>query len=562
MWDEVGFANNPEEDNMPVIPVSRTRLLIEVAPDIEPAEVAGEIRVVAGSQFHIAPSGSVRARAAQGPAAPVWLMATPPMTTSRVHPWDLAHDFASQPSTRATPPVQFVEPDLLQSFVYERPPESPEMFRFGGRVCEPGAPSPDWPSREEFAWHLGDEFSQLASARAFVGAPSGNRVRIGILDTGFDPVHSTLPLQLMLELQHDFLDDDLDATDPGTSGLGDNPGHGTATLALLAGRRVQPQGESAFDDFLGGAPHVEVVPIRIADSVIHFSSSAMAEGIEYAITSGCRAISISMGGLPTRRWAHAVNAAYEAGVAIFAAAGNNVRDGFPTREIVWPARFDRVVAVCGATADKGPYFKSGLDDMQGNFGPETKMQSAIAAYTPNTPWAEIGCRDVVSLRGGGTSSATPQAAAAAALWLQHRPPPTNIERWQRAEAVRRALFTSADKRPPTSFKFFGQGLLRARDALEVPFDTSQPKAQKDNVWFPLLNLLTGFDELSVSRRRMLEDEAAQLAASSPEIIEVLPDPDVPPDQISADDRQRILEALQRHRSASSTFQEFITEASP
>jgi hypothetical protein len=489
-------------------------------------------------------------------------MATPATTTPRAHPWDLAHDFASQPSTLATPPVQFVEPDLLQGFVYETPPESREMFRFGGRVCEPGAPSSDWPSREEFAWHLGDGFSQLASARALVGAPSGNRVRVGILDTGFDPAHSTLPLQLLLELQHDFFDDDLDATDPGASGLGDNPGHGTATLALLAGRRVQRQGEPAFDDFLGGAAHAEVVPIRIADSVVHFFSSSMAEGIEYAVTSGCRVISISMGGVPSRRWAHAVNAAYEAGVAIFAAAGNNVRDGLPTRETVWPARFNRVVGVCGATATKDPYFKSGFNGMQGNFGPEDKMHTAIAAYTPNTPWAEMGCRDVVSMNGGGTSSATPQVAAAAALWCQHRPSPTNIERWQRAEAVRHALFTSADKTPPKRFKFFGQGLLRARDALEVPFDTSRPKAQKDNVWFPLLNLLTGFDELSVARRRMLEVEAAQLAASSPEIIEVLPDLDVPPEQISADDRQRILEALRRHRAASGTFQEFITEASP
>ena len=435
------------------------------------------------------------------------------------------------------------------------------MFRFGGRVCEPGAPSSDWPSREEFAWHLDDDFSQLASARELVGAPSGNRVRVGILDTGFDPAHSTVPLQLMLELQRDFLDDDLDATDPGTSGLGDNPGHGTATLALLAGGRVEPQGEPEFDDFLGGAPHAEVVPVRIADSVIHFFSSTMAEGIEYAITSGCRAVSISMGGVPTRRWAHAVNAAYEAGVAIFAAAGNNIRDGLPTREIVWPARFNRVVAVCGATADKSPYFKSGFNGMQGNFGPEDKMGTAIAAYTPNTPWAEMGCSNVVSMNGGGTSSATPQVAAAAALWYQHRPSSTNIERWQRVEAVRHALFTSADKTPTNRLEFFGQGLLRARDALEVPFDTSRPKAKKDNVWFPLLNLLTGFDELSVARRRMLEVEAAQLAASSPEIIEVLPDPDVPPEQIPPDERQMILDALRRHRSASSTFHRFITDAS-
>jgi hypothetical protein len=107
----------------------------------------------------------------------------------------------------------------------------------------------------------------------------------------------------------------------------------------------------------------------------------------------------------------------------------------------------------------------------------------------------------------------------------------------------------------------GPSTLRARDALDVPFDTSQPKAQKDKVWFLLLNLLREFDELSVARRRMLEVEAVQLAASSPEIIEVLPDPDVPPDQIPPDDRQRILGALRRHRAASSTFQAFITEAS-
>jgi len=461
------------------------------------------------------------------------------------------------------PPVQFVEPDLLQEFVYEPPPEPRAMFRLGGaRVCEPGEPDSTWPSRSEFAWHLSDEFSQLASARALVGAPAGNRVRVGILDTGIDPAHSTLPLQLLLELQRDFFDDDVDATDPAVTGLGNNPGHGTATLALLASPRVKPQGVPTFDDSLGGAPHAEVVPIRIANSVVHFFSSSMAEGIEYAVASGARVISISMGGAPTRRWAHAVNTAYEAGVAIFAAAGNNIRDGFPTREIVWPARFDRVTAACGVTADKSPYFKRGLDAMQGNFGPAGKMHTAIAAYTPNVPWAEIGCSAVVSPRGAGTSSATPQVAAAAALWFQHQPSPTSTELWQRVEAVRHALYTSADKSPPDRFRFFGQGLLRARGALDVPFDTSRPKARKDHVWFPLLNLLAGFDQLPVARRRMLEVEAAQLAVSSPEITEVLPDLDESPEQLSVADRQKIVEALRVHRSASNTFREFMMQTHP
>jgi hypothetical protein len=546
---------------MPVIPTSKTRLLVEVAPDVDPEEAVGEERLVSGTRYQTTPSGSARARAALGPAAPVWLVARPRTTTPRVHPWDLAHGFALQPPTRAAPPVQFVEPDLLQAYVYEPPPEPREMFRTGGgRVCELGTPNPNWPSRAQFAWHLGDEYSGLASARALVGAPAGNRVRVGILDTGFDPAHSTLPLQLLLELQRDFFDEDMDATDPSVTGFVNNPGHGTATLALLAGQRIKPQGVPTFDDYFGGAPHAEVVPIRIANSVVHFFSSSMAEGIEYAITAGCQVISISMGGLPTRRWAHAVNAAYEAGVAIFAAAGNNIKDGLPIREIVWPARFYRVVAVCGATADKSPYYKSGLDDMQGNFGPPGKMQTAIAAYTPNTPWAEIGCRDVVSLRGAGTSSATPQAAAAAALWFQHRPSPANTEPWQRVEAARHALFTSADKTPPDCLKYFGQGLLRAHKALDVPFDTAQPKTEKANVWFPLFNLLGGFDQLPAARRQMLEVEAAQLAASSPQITELLPDPDEPSEHVSMADRRRIVEALRAHRSASNALREFAAGA--
>ncbi len=547
---------------MPVIPTSRTRLLIEVAPDVDPAEAPSEVRTT-GASYRTARSGSERARAAQGPVASRWLTATPITTAPRANPWDLAHDLASQPATRSSPPVQFVEPDYLQRFVYEPPPEPAAMFRFGGgRACELGEPDPAWPFREEFAWHLGDEFSQLKSARELAGAPDGNRVRVGILDTGYDRAHSTLPVGLLPELGRDFFDDDLDSTDPGVGGFGDNPGHGTATLALLAGRRIEPHGVPAFDDFLGGAPHAEVVPIRIADSVIHFYSGSMAEGIEYAVASGCRVVSISMGGAPTRRWAHAVNAAYEAGVAIFAAAGNNLGDGLPTRETVWPARFGRVVAVCGATADKGPYFKRGYLGMQGNFGPASKMQTAIAAYTPNAPWAEIGCGDVVSLRGGGTSCATPQVAAAAALWLQHQPPPPNVEPWQQVEAVRHALFALAEKTSQDSSKFFGQGLLRARESLETPFDASRPKTRKDHVWFPLLNLLTKFDRFSEPRRRMLEVEAAQLAASSPEITEMLPDPDTSPEEFSTDEARKVVEALQRHRSASNNLRAFLAEARP
>ena len=119
---------------MRVIPVSRTRLLVEVAPDIDPTAAASEVRVPSGTRFRTTPSGNARASAVQGPAAPAWLVARPVTTTPRVHPWDLAHDFASQLPTRATPPVQFVEPDLLQALMREESALDPQALSWAGAL--------------------------------------------------------------------------------------------------------------------------------------------------------------------------------------------------------------------------------------------------------------------------------------------------------------------------------------------------------------------------------------------------------------------------------------------
>ena len=100
--------------------------------------------------------------------------------------------------------------------------------------------------------------------------------------------------------------------------------------------------------------------------------------------------------------------------------------------------------------------------MAGNYGPAAKMRTAIAAYTPNVPWARFGEPDVVDFDGNGTSAATPQVAAAAALWIQkHRAAyDAYPEAWMRVEAVRKALFDSAAADNARK-GYFGAGLLRA-----------------------------------------------------------------------------------------------------
>ena len=71
--------------------------------------------------------------------------------------------------------------------------------------------------------------------------------------------------------------------------------------------------------------------------------------------------------------------------------------------------------------------------------------------------------------GGGTSSATPQIAAAAALWIVNNKKGLKergwFGTWKQVEAVRFALFNSADQSFAESEKYYGKGILKARDAI-------------------------------------------------------------------------------------------------
>jgi subtilisin family serine protease len=316
--------------------------------------------------------------------------------------------------------------------------------------------------------------------------------------------------------------------------------------------------DAGFDDFLGGAPFAEVVPVRIADSVVHISSSAMARGIEYAVEAGCRVASISMGGVPARAWAAAVNRAYEAGVAVFAAAGNRFGPS-PPRSIIWPARFGRVAAVCGVTADGSPYFKPGLHThMQGCFGPPAKMGTALAAYTPNAPWAVMGCGGAVGF-GGGTSSATPQAAAAAALWLQTHPAPAGVEPWRHVEAVRHALFETADRSHPEAGKFFGRGALKADAALDVPFRTDLPRTPPDSVSFPLLRAGDLLEAAPTGVDLMYEVEALQVFFQTPRLQELAGGADPVSDPLPPAAAKPVLEAMRQTPGVSDALRAKLTE---
>jgi subtilisin family serine protease len=546
-----------------MIVTTKPRLLLKMsAPAGQAMAAAGAGLTLSGVPFRLEPLfqniqdvPAPPGMAAQGPSR--WFVAEPTVDSGEANPWDVAHRAVSEGLGLAGAPAPvFVEPDLLQGWPYENetPLVGPGALA-AAPVCEFNDQKGSVPEGPGFAWFLRDDFSQLKAARDAVSGSAGiagRRVRIAHFDTGYDPRHVTRPANLKFERNFVEPDRPNDASDPAVRGLLKNPGHGTGTLGLLAGSRLQGMArpEQNTNDFLGGAPMADIVPVRVASSVVLFRTSAVARAFDYALAPGgdprnrCHVISMSMGGVASQAWTDAVNRAYEAGLCMVTAAGNNF-SGLPTRNIVYPARYHRVIAACGMMANRKPYFNLGLGVMEGNFGPASKMATAMAAYTPNMPWAELGCARLIDMDGAGTSSATPQIAAAAALWLLLHDPAYD-QPWQRVEAVRRALFSSAQKDATDDFfQFFGQGSLRSRQALAVQPAAAADlvKTKADAAGFPILRLLTGLGIADDVHPAMLELETLQLLQRSKILEQILPDPEVDPAQLPPKQLQQFFEAL-------------------
>lgn len=419
----------------------------------------------------------------------------------------------------------------------------------------------DWPPaldnpKVPIGWHLDDEHSQLSKAAMAVKQQNpGARVRIAHLDTGYQS-HAALPTHLQPSLARSFVtgEQSNQAIDP--IGSGGQEGHGLGTITLLAGNSVtKSQTFNEFEGFIGAIPWAEIIPLRISDSVVIWNTDNFCKAVDYAIAQGCEVISMSMAGKADNQMAAAVNRAYEAGIVIVSAAGNNWYRGtgwILPKCVLYPAAFERVIAATGTMYNHKPYnkpflnhgrFKIGTKYMQGSYGPESKMRFALAAYTPNTPWATAAIPFVRS--GGGTSSATPQIAAAAALYIAHHR--TEMEakgyyqsgqQWKKVEAVRQALYRSAAKAEKFTDwkKYYGNGIMQAFDALSIPVlnENQLIKAPAAEVqwqgWFEILR--TFFNPKYRSKKVQLVPKDALIAELTdllmidPELFNYLDDLDM------------------------------------
>ncbi|NEO26899.1 MAG: peptidase S8, partial [Kamptonema sp. SIO4C4] len=177
-------------------------------------------------------------------------------------------------------------------------------------------------------------------------------------------------------------------------------GHGTHVAGTIAQSTNNNYGVA------GIAHNAKIMPIKVLGQGGGGTVSDIAEGIRFAADNGADVINLSLGGSgESKLMEEAVNYAYDKGVAVIAAAGNENRNSAS-----YPARYPKVLSVSAldAAQNKAPYsnFGAGVDiSAPGGSDNGKIIQHTIDPRTGEAVFAGYQ----------GTSMASPHVAGVAAL---------------------------------------------------------------------------------------------------------------------------------------------------
>lgn len=257
----------------------------------------------------------------------------------------------------------------------------------GGGKKPPKDDPPDDPQPpEELPWGV----DRIDADRAWV-ASTGEAVKVGVIDTGIDPDHPDLTVAggvNTVNTRKSYKDDN---------------GHGTHVAGTIA----------AVDNeigVVGVAPTVELYAIKAFNKRGMAFTSDIIEGIQWCIDNGIRVINMSFGSSsPSSSETLAIQAAYDEGIVMVAAAGNS------GGSVGYPAAYWQTIAV--SASDRS----DAIADFSSR-GPEVDLiapgVNILSTYLEGAyAW------------GSGTSMATPHVAGAAALviWTQPNLSPDGVK---------------------------------------------------------------------------------------------------------------------------------------
>lgn len=226
------------------------------------------------------------------------------------------------------------------------------------------------PRSQYYQWH----HTVIGSPYAWAAGYTGSGIKVAVLDSGVANNDDLPPVRTNLN----------------TSGGTDSVGHGTHVAGIIGARANGSLG-------VGVAPEVTLYSYNLGS----IDSSDIMKGINAAVAANVDIINMSVGGLGfIEDEQTCVNNAYDAGIAIFASAGNNGGQTYS-----YPACYNHVISV--AATDK--------NNERASFSSYSNMVDLSAPGVDIWSTGNAGGVKYVSMQ--GTSMACPVAAGEAAVIL-------------------------------------------------------------------------------------------------------------------------------------------------
>ena len=248
----------------------------------------------------------------------------------------------------------------------------------------------------------------------------GSGIKVAVIDTGIRTNHEDLTVY-----------GGYDTT--GTGSYNDNNGHGTHVAGTIAALNNSV-------GVLGAAPAARLYAVKVLDASGSGSYSNIISGIQWAINNGMNVINMSLGGSSgSTALQDACNAAYNAGILVVAAAGNEGTSSGSTECISYPARYSSVMAVGSITSSNVRSSFSSTGSTLEIMAPGSNIYST----TYNGSYGTMS----------GTSMACPHVVGVAALVWSAKPSLTNVQ-------LRNALNYTANDMWNDSWRY-GNGLVDA-----------------------------------------------------------------------------------------------------
>lgn len=307
-----------------------------------------------------------------------------------------------------------------------------------------------------YQWHLDNSAYGGIHMESAWGVQTGSpNVVVAVIDTGVAYENYGKTFKLAPDLAntsfvpgYDFVNND---THPN-----DDEGHGTHVTGTIAQSTNNNLGVAgvAFD--------TSIMPIKVLNSAGSGTYADIADGIYFAADNGAKVINMSLGGTsPSATLENALAYAYNKGVTIVCAAGNEYQKGNPP---LYPAAYDSYCIAVGATRfdETRSYYST-----TGSYLDIAAPGGDLNVDQNNDGYGDGVLQQTFSRSPGnfgywfyqGTSMATPHVSGVSALLIANGTTgPANIKK---------ALESTAEDKGPTGWDSeYGWGIVNAFAALK------------------------------------------------------------------------------------------------